>query len=253
VNRLIAAEWFKIRHHKSLPILAAFAAVFAAAQVWETRAQEFPVPGQLSVTVLAALSAFNCILLAAFVGFFVATEFDNGGVRNSLALGRDRLRLYLSKQVSVFAALAVILLVSSITATIVGTARFKFGDMDAAGFLGFFFTIFALQLLYHSVYAALFSAIAFITRSPALTVLLSIGAIIGEMLMFSFLNLFGDLGQKIKTLLPGYNIGGLYSARQEFFGYADPTFLTHSILVSVAAILLVGFIGVMIFRKAEIK
>jgi ABC-type transport system involved in multi-copper enzyme maturation permease subunit len=253
VSRLIAAEWFKIRHHKSLPILAAFAAVFAAAQVWETRMQEFPVPGWLSVTGLASLSAFNCILLAAFVGFFVATEFDNGGVRNSLALGRDRLRLYLSKQASVFTALAVILLVSSVTATIIGTVRFRFGDADAAGFLGFFCTIFALQWLYHAVYAALFSAIAFITRSPAMTVLLSIGALICEMLLTSFLGLFGELGQEIRTLLPIYNVGGLYSVRQGFFGYADPAFLTHSILVSAAAILLFCFIGAAVFKKEEIK
>jgi ABC-2 type transport system permease protein len=253
VSRLIAAEWFKMRHNKIIPILSLFAALFAVLQIQGARDQEFPVSGQLSVTVLASLSAFNCILLAAFAGFFVATEFDNGGIRNSLALGRDRLRLYLSKQLSVFAALASILFVTSVAATITGTARFGFGDMDAASFLAFFLTIFALQLLYHSVYAALFSAIAFITRSAGLTVLLSIGAILGEYAMASFFGLLGDFGQMMKTLLPVYSVGGLYSVRQEFFGYADPAFLTRSVIASVAAVLLFCLIGSIAFRKAEIK
>jgi hypothetical protein len=247
VRRLIAAEWFKIRHHKSLPILVAFAAAFAAVQTHERTVAEGVISGQLGVTALASVSPLNGILLAAFVGFFVAAEFDNGGVRNSLALGKDRLLLYLSKQASVFAALAAILLASSVAATMVGTMRLGFGDMDAAGYLGFLCTIFALQWLYHAVYAALFAAIAFIARSPALTVLLSIGAIIFETVFMAFLGYFDGFAQSVQSVLPSYNI------RLAFFGHTDPAFLTHSVTASVAAILLLCAVGAWAFGRAEIR
>jgi hypothetical protein len=253
MNRLMAAECFKLTHNKIIPILAAFAVVFASAQIQGTSLQEGALPGQLGVTVLAALSPFNCILLAAFTGFFVATEFENGGVRNCLALGKNRFHLYLAKQASVFVAFAVILFVASAAAVVMGTAQFGFGDMANAEFAGFFLTIFCLQLLYHLVYAALFTAIAFIARNPALTVLLSICSTIAEMLLVALLGQFGGLAQAARTVFPIYSIGGLYGTRQNFFGYADPAFLTRSVIASILSIAFLTAVGAWAFRKAEIK
>jgi ABC-type transport system involved in multi-copper enzyme maturation permease subunit len=249
----MAAERFKLTHNKIIPILAAFAVVFAAAQVQGTSPQEGAIPGQLGVTTLAALSPFNCILLAAFPGFFVATEFDNGGARNSLALGKNRFHLYITKQTSVFVAFAVTLFVSSVAAAAMGTALFGFGDMGNAEFAGFFLTMFGLQLLYHLVYAALFTAIAFITRNPALTVLLSIGALIAEMVLVAFLGQFGGFAQTARTVLPTHSVMGLHSWRQGLLGHADPAFLARSVTASVLSIALLTAVGAWAFKKAEIK
>ncbi|MDR2090034.1 MAG: ABC transporter permease [Clostridiales Family XIII bacterium] len=251
---LIAAEWFKLTHNKTLPILLALAAVFVVAQAEGSAFKNDVILGQFGVTLLSALSAFEVMLLVAFVGFFVTTEFDNGAVRNSLALGKNRLCLYLSKQVSVCVAIAALLLASSLVATAVGTVRSGFGEMSAAAYAGFFLTIFGLHLLYHTVYAAFFTMIAFVTRNSILTVLLCVGVIVIEIMLVSLLGFSGEFGQTARTVFPVYSIKLLYSTGDPaFFGYADPAFLARSVIASAAEIALLIGIGAWAFKKAEIK
>jgi ABC-type transport system involved in multi-copper enzyme maturation permease subunit len=209
--------------------------------------------GQLGVTMLGSLSPFICILLAAFAGFCVAAEFDNGGARNSLALGKDRLHLYLAKQASVFAALAALLIVSAAGAILTGTVRFGFGDMQSDAYMSFLLTIFLLQLLYHLVYAAMFAAIAFITRNATMTVLLSIGWLIFEMILVSFLGRIGGFALTVRTVFPIYSVSGLYEAQQGLYGYANPAFVTRSIIAGIVSVILLIGVGAWAFRKAEIK
>jgi hypothetical protein len=253
MNRLLAAERFKLSHSIVLPTLAVFAAVFSTLQMQGQSANQGVASGQLGVTMLGPLSPFICILLGAFVGFFVATEFDNGGVRNSLALGKDRLHLYLAKQTSVFVAIAALLIVSALCAILMGTARFGFGDMPTDAYAGFFLTIFFLQLLYHLVYASLFAAIAFITRNAAMTVLLTIGWLIFEMVLVSFLGRFAGFALSVRTVFPIYSVSGLYEAQQGLYGYANPMFVTRSIVASIVSVIILTAIGAWAFRKAEIK
>jgi hypothetical protein len=253
MNRLLAAERFKLSHSIVLPALAVVAAVFATLQMQGQSANEGVASGQLGVAMLGSLSPFICILLGAFAGFFVATEFDNGGIRNSLALGKDRLRLYLAKQASVFVALTALLMVSALCSILMGTARFGFGDMPAGEYAGFFLTIFFLQLLYHLVYASLFAAMAFITGNAAMTVLLTVGGLIFETVLVSFLGRFAGFALSVRTVFPIYSVSVLYQAQQGFYGYENPVFVARSIAASLVSVIILTAIGAWAFRKAEIK
>jgi ABC-type transport system involved in multi-copper enzyme maturation permease subunit len=211
------------------------------------------LPGHLGVTQIVGLSPFLCIWLSAFVSFFVAAEFQYGTIRNVLALGKGRTQVYLSKQGAVFFATFAFTLLIAILAAAVSSARAGFGNVPPAEFLRFFAVIFVLQLLYHCVYAALFNSIAFIVQNAAATVLCGVGFIAAEIFAVADLGQFGEVGLTVRQAFPYYYVSLLYNVSYDFYGYADPSFVTQSIIVSVVSIALISAVGAYIFKRSDIK
>ncbi|MGI6120464.1 MAG: ABC transporter permease [Desulfosporosinus sp.] len=247
MTTLISAEWYKLIRSKVLAVILGGVTVQTLIQVLAEyiNREASPVPGQFGVTVPADTSLFLQVWLVAFVGYFVASEFQNGTMRNTLALGKNRTHVYLSKLLSAFVAIAVIYATVSIVSTAGLSAVAGFGDMTLSEFSRFFFWNFSMQLLYHLTFAAMFIMFVFLSRSVGMSILLSIGYWIVKMFLPM---VFGVLGLAFAVqFLPDYYI----SAFKGLSG--DPTFITKGIVVSVAYIVIASIIGCIVFKKTDIK
>ncbi len=94
--------------------------------------QESLVRGDNAVSVLADQSSFLSLWIAAFVGFFVASEFQTGAIRNVLALGKARTAVALAKLFAACVAVTTILVVLGLVATLGYTAAVGFFVLQVA-------------------------------------------------------------------------------------------------------------------------
>lgn len=246
MTTLISAEWYKLFHGKVLAvILAGVIAQTVLVQVMFHYANRPPVSGQSGVMVLVDTSLFLQVWLLAFVGYFVASEFQNGTMRNILALGKNRTQVYLAKLLATFVAMAAIFAAVSIVSTAGLSAAYGFGDITFNEFWRFFSLNFFNQLLYHLTFAAVFTMGAFLSRSLGMTILLGIGYWVVKMyfpLIFGALDLVFAI-----EYLPDYFIGSFVQLS------GDPAFITKGIIVSVAYIVITSIIGCIVLIKSDVK
>lgn len=246
MTTLISAEWYKLLRNIVLAVILAGVTAQTLFFVYARYIYEAsPVPGQFGVTVLAETSLFLQVWLLAFVGYFVASEFQNGTMRNILALGKSRTHVYLSKLLFASIALAAIFATVSIVSAGRLSVVFGFGEMTFSEFSRFFALHFSMQLLYHLPVAAIFTMFAFLSRSPGMTILLGSGYWIVKMYLPMVLGKFG-LAFAIEYL-PDYYI----STFGQLSG--DPAFITKGMIVSVAYIVITSTIGCVVFKNSDIK
>ena len=247
MTTLISAEWYKLLRGKVLAVILAGVTAQTLIQVLGQYidSEEPLIPGQFGVTAPADASFLLQVWLIAFVGYFIASEFQNGTMRNILALGKNRTHVYLSKVFSAFIAIAAIYLAVSIVATAGFSAVSGFGDMTFNEFWRFFAWNFSMEILYHLPFAAIFTMLAFLSRSLGMTILLGIGYWIVMLFLPGLLSMMGlDFAVEY---LPQYYIG----AFKHLSG--DPAFITKGIIVSAAYIVITGIIGCIVFKKSDIR
>ncbi|MEV5029557.1 ABC transporter permease [Paenibacillus sp. LPE1-1-1.1] len=247
MTTLISAEWYKLLRGKVLAIILACVTAQTVIQVLAqyTETGDPPFLGQFGVLVPANGSFLLQVWLSAFVGYFIASEFQNGTMRNILALGKNRTHVYLSKLLSACIAIAAIYTTIAIVATAGFSAVSGFGDMTFDEFWSFFTWNFFMQILYHLAYAAIFTMFAFLSRSLGMTIILGFGYMLVMLFFPGFLSRVGlDAAEE---LLPGYYISA--------FGHlsGDPVFVTKGIIVSAAYFVLTCIIGCIVFNKSDIK
>jgi ABC-2 type transport system permease protein len=202
--------------------------------------------GQYGVTVIDGVSSVLILWLAVFTAFFVAAEFQYGTIRNSLSLGKPRAGLFLTKVVSAALILAAAFLAVAAVATAGNSLFFGFGNMPPHEFASYFAWNYAMRLLYHLPYVAVFCMIAVTGRSPALTVALGVGYHVANM---GFLQLFGgsETLNFAMRLIPDYYILSFHKMS------GDPAFAVNSILVSAAYIAIACAVGCFVFSKKDVK
>ncbi|MGO4546382.1 ABC transporter permease [Paenibacillus sp. 2TAB23] len=247
MTSLIYAEWYKLLRGKVLAIILACVTAQTVIQVLGqyTTTGEPPFPGQLGVLVAANGSFLLQLWLSAFVGYFVASEFQNGTMRNIVSLGKNRTHVYLSKLFSACVAITAIYAMITIVATAGFSAVFGFGDMAINEFTSFFTWNFFMQVLYHLTYAAIITMFAFVSRSLGMTIILGFGYMLVMLFFPGFLSRVGL--EDMEEYLPGYYISG--------FGQlsGDPSFVAKGIIVTAAYFVITCIIGCIIFNKSDIK
>lgn len=247
MTTLISSEWYKLLRSKVLAVILAGVTAQTLIMVLEQyfKTEEPPVPGQFGVMVPVDTSFLLQVWLIAFVGYFVASEFQNGTMRNVVALGKNRTHVYLSKLLSASIAMVVIYSTVIVVATAGFSAVAGFGDMTFNEFWRFFAWNFFMQILYHVTFAAIFTMFAFLSTSLGMTILLGIGFWIFKMFLPFFLSIIGHASAV--EYLPDYYIG----AFKDLSG--DPAFITKGIIVSVAYIVITSVIGCIVFKNSDIR
>lgn len=248
MKALVKSEWFKIRHDKPFKIILISVVILMIIQIIsEYHLQVEITLGQYSIAKIGQNSALLSLFIAAFVGLFTASEFQNGTIRNTLALGISRQLVYLSKMFAACVAVFAILSFVSVVNTIGNSIAFGFGDMSFVDFLLFFAWNFISQVLFHSTYAAVFTMFAFLSKSSITTVLLSVGYVIVVLATGGFFNAFPGGGLKfLLEYFPEYYMS-------EISDLASLSFIVKGIAVSGSYIILSSIIGSKAFLRSDIK
>ncbi|WP_127529506.1 ABC transporter permease [Paenibacillus kobensis] len=246
MTTLLSAEWYKLWRGKVLHVILLCITAQISLQVFaEFYGGDSPMQGQYGVTMPAGMSFMMQLWFSAFVGYFIASEFPNGTMRNSLALGKYRTYVYVSKLFAACVAVAVIYLVSSIVATVGFSLAFGFGDMSLLEFARFFSWNYGMQVLFHWGFAALLTLIAFISRSPIMTVLVNLAYVIGMLALPTFLTALGYFD--VYKCFPDYYVMFFENLS------GDSAFIIHGAAMSVAYLVITCIIGCIVFKRTDIK
>ena len=171
MNKLLSAGFarmFKFRMFWIITVLsAALTALMRLFMYFQSQKVDASIP--LDSGFFFAV-AFSGIAMAVFCSFFVGTEYNDGTMRNKLAVGHSRLAVYFSNLV-VCAVAGVIFLASSCLASLlIGIPLFGFFTGSAASFL----FLLALSLAVIIAYTAIFVLIAMTNQSKAASAVIAL-------------------------------------------------------------------------------
>lgn len=254
MRSLIAAESYKLLRSEALGFVLAGVALLALIDAVSAYfLQDSPVRGHNAIALLADQSSMLSIWIAAFVGFFVASEFQNGAIRNTLALGKGRVAVVLAKLFASCLGVAAIFAVVAVVATAAYSAALGFGDRTAGQFLAFFAWNYVLQLAYQLPLAAVFTMVALLSRNAGLTVLFSMGYVIAILALGAFLNAYpgGVLKPGLK-LFPQYYVSELYLTETDTLNL-DASFVLTGLLVSATYFVVACIIAALVFRGSDVR
>jgi len=132
-------------------------------------------------------------------------------------------------------------------ATIGLTALFGFGDIGVLEYLRYFMQAFVLQVFFQFSVASLFLMIAFIVKTPTLTVIIGIGYTFATwfgavMLQFLFEGRYGFIGE----FLPGL-------IHMEAIPRNDINGIIYGSIVSTIWIVLTTAVGYLVFKRTDLK
>ena len=253
---LLAAEKIKLLRSKKLwitltilfflPILQAVNSVISVKYGDDlVQAIDTVVNGATGILMIDKNGLTILLVIVAFISFFIGEEFQHGTIRNTLSLGRSRTHYYLSKLV----VASLLSLVGVIGMTIIGmisfTIAFDFGDVEVTNYVSYaiksFSTLYLLILANVSIYVM----ISFLTKSSSIS------------LVWGFLY----------TIATGF-LPGMFQQTEHFkqitFWFTE-SFLFYSdfvnevarfpemVLVSVITIVLSSTVGILLFKRSDIK
>jgi ABC-2 type transport system permease protein len=247
MKQLIQAEWYKIQRSRTLAYLCLAILSLKIISILSASALGKNI-GFGQDGVLEIGDAMTSIWIGAFTGFFIASEFQNGSIRNVLSLGKNRKHVFLAKFIAVTIALVIMLFVMAITQTIMQTVVKEFGSMTIGTFISFFFFNFFNMVIYHLPYAGFFTLFAFLSRKPGLTILLALGYEFTMLSIGAMLQNYPDKNLKpFLSWFPPY----YYTKIEDFLG--NWAFITNGYVVSIVFTIVPILIGIYKFKNTDIK
>ncbi|WP_312097538.1 ABC transporter permease [Niallia sp.] len=256
---LLTAEKIKLARSKKLWIVLGILSLLPIFQVVNTKISvhygtklnqtiDTVINGATGILMMEKNGLTVLLVMSAFISFIIGEEFQKGTIRNVLSLGRSRTHFYLTKLV----VAAWITLVGVILMTAIGiigySAVFGIGEVvEINNYLWFaikaFITLYFLILANVSIYVM----ISFLTKNSAVS------------LIWSFLY----------TIATGFGAGIFqqtehfkqvtYWFTESFLFYSDfakPVDIAkypEMILVSLITIVISSIIGILLFKRTDIK
>lgn len=188
------------------------------------------------------------LVISAFISFFIGEEFQHGTIRNALSLGRSRTHYYLSKWVMA----ALLTLVGVIVMTAIGMIGYSvgFGFGDVAGIRDYAsFAVKSFSTLYLLILAnvSIFVMISFLAKSSSIS------------LIWSFLYTIGtgfgagvfQQTEHFKQVTYWFTETFLFYSN--FATPADMAKYPEMALVSIITIVVSSTIGILLFKRTDIK
>ncbi|WP_068675063.1 ABC transporter permease [Oceanobacillus sp. Castelsardo] len=254
---LLTAEKIKIFRSRKLWIALGILFLLPLIQVMNSQltvnygtelvqAKDTVINGATGILMMEKNGLTILLVISAFINFFIGEEFQNGTIRNTLSLGRSRTHYYLSK----FVIAAFVSLVGVIGMTAIGMISFSivFGFGEVAEIGNYFnYAIKTFSTLYLLILAnvSIYVMISFITKNSSFA------------LVWSFLY----------TIATGF-LPGMFLQTEHFkqvTNWFTETFLFYSdfakdiaqfpkmVLVSLVTIVLSSALGILLFKRTDIK
>ena len=207
------------------------------------------IDGVTSIPLLYMTISQVNIFLMVFVLLAVAPIFVNGTVKNELAWGMSRTKLYLSKLAVSFGLCVIMIVFYMISGFLLATIRNGFGGPAPAGLWLTMFQTLGAQLWMLFALTSILVFLVFLTKREGIVIVAFIfGAIVPQLLLFSLDN----LGISIPNWLLYYDVVSGIN-RLGFLELLD----TRSIIMILGAgsiyLLVTTIGGILWFRKGSIK
>lgn len=256
---LLTAERIKLSRSKKLMIVVAILALLPIYQVINNKVlvhhgstlvqvKDTVINGSTGILMIEKNGLTILLVISAFISFFIGEEFQNGTIRNALSLGRSRTHYYLSK----FTIATLVSFVGVMLTTIIGmigySLAFGFGEVAEINnyyiyAIKTFSTLYILILANVSVYVM----ISFLSKNSAVS------------LIWSFLYTIATwvvpgIFQQTKHFKPLTNwFTETYLFNYDFAKPMDIAKYPDMILVSLITIVLSSTLGIIIFKRTDIK
>ena len=256
---LLTAERIKLLRSRKLWIVLSILFLFPIYQAANSKmvvhyggklvqATDTVINGATGILMIDKNGLTILLVMSAFISFFIGEEFQNGTIRNALSLGRSRTHYYLSKLV----VAALVSLVGVVIMTVMGMVSFSvvFGFGEVAGIgdyvsyaLKTFSTLYVLILANVSIYVT----ISFLTRNS------------GVSLVWSFLYTIGTgFGAGIFQQTEHFKQVTFWFTESFLFysDFASPAGIAkypEMILVSLITIVVSSALGIILFKRTDIK
>ncbi|MET4561097.1 ABC-2 type transport system permease protein [Lysinibacillus parviboronicapiens] len=256
---LLTAERVKLSRSKKLMIVVAILSLLPIYQVINNKVlvhhgstlvqvKDTVINGSTGILMIEKNGLTILLVISAFISFFIGEEFQNGTIRNALSLGRSRTHYYLSK----FTIATLVSFVGVMLTTIIGmigySLAFGFGEVAEINnyyiyAIKTFSTLYILILANVSVYVM----ISFLSKNSAVS------------LIWSFLYTIATwvvpgTFQQTKHFKPLTNwFTEMYLFNYDFAKPMDIAKYPDMILVSLITIVLSSTLGIIIFKRTDIK
>ncbi|MBD8069582.1 ABC transporter permease [Bacillus sp. PS06] len=256
---LLTAERIKLMRSKKLWIVLAILAILPIYQVLNSKLTVY-YGGELEQVIDTVINGASGVLMikkngltillviSAFISFFIGEEFQHGTIRNALSLGRSRTHYYLSKLVVASILTLVGVLIMTGLGIIGYSIVFGFGEVaEINNYLGYAIKSFCTLYLLILANVSVFVMISFLTKSSSIS------------LIWSFLY----------TMVTGFAPGIFqqtehfkfvtYWFTESFLFYFDFARLEtvsrypEMALVSLVTIVLSSAVGILLFKRTDIK
>ncbi|WP_342437727.1 ABC transporter permease [Paenibacillus sp. FSL L8-0436] len=250
---LVRSELFKLRKDRSFRVLLLITAILSLAYplLYYFDHKSSGEPQFTGAEFLIQFIASNAYLIkfgvAALAGFFIANEYATGVMKTIASSGNDRGRLFTAKLIGFSVGAMAISLVFPIVSTTEVSLLSGFGHLPQGFDASFIPRALGLTLLYTAGYAAigaLFTAV--FTES---------GKTIGFSMIFFLMidTILGGLGEYIPFFTTVYD----YSIFKLMNDIGKPSIdsgdLPALLLVPVLTIVVSALLGILVFRRKEIK
>ncbi|MDQ0227352.1 ABC transporter permease [Metabacillus niabensis] len=256
---LLTAEKIKLFRSRKLLIVLAVLSFLPIFQVLNSKmlvhygeelvqAIDTVINGATGILMMEKNGLTILLVISAFVSFFIGEEFQNGTIRNALSLGRSRTHYYLSKLMIA----AILTLVGAFVMTAIGMIGFSvgFGFGDVAGISNYlWYTIKTFSTLYFLILSnvSIYVMISFLTKNSGIS------------LIWSFLYTIGtgfgagifQQTEHFKRVTYWFTESFLFYS--DFANPADIAKFREMILVSLITIVISSTIGILFFKRTDIK
>jgi ABC-2 type transport system permease protein len=256
---LLTAERIKLFRSKKLWIVLGILSFFPIYQAVNSKvsvhygtklvqAIDTVINGATGILMMEKNGLTILLVISAFISFLIGEEFQNGTIRNALSLGRSRTHYYLSK----FVIAAILALVGVIIMTALGIISFTvvFGFGEVVGISHYFSyaiksfsTLFLLILANVSVYVM----ISFLTKNSGISLVWSF--------LYTIVTGFapGIFLQTEHFKPVTYWFTESFLIYSNFAIHADIAKYPEMILVCLITIVLSSTIGILLFKRTDIK
>ncbi|MBW7454924.1 ABC transporter permease [Paenibacillus sepulcri] len=252
MSNLIMAELFKLRKDRAFRMLVYLLLFIAAAYpiiiYIDNQSDGGVVHG--ADFFLESMAGNTYIIkfgTAILAGFFISSEYSTGVMKTIASSGSSRIRIFIAKLFGFTVGTLVISIIFPIVSTLITTVLSGFGELPAEAAAGYIPGTIGLMLLYAAAFAAIAALFATIFTDSGKT----IGFLIFLFLMID--SILPGLGQYVHFLgtIYDYSVFKLLLEITKFhFGSGE---LLEILLVPVLTIAAFGLLGVLVYRRKEIK
>lgn len=248
---LLRADFYKLRRSKSFFICLGIVILFVAYIIIDFSSSAH-IKEQLSPSTFhwvymlfkerAFLPYFIPLLQAIFITMLITSEYSTGTIKDSVSLGFSRMKIYMSKLITVSVGSILMMLAAIFTTAI--TSIFVFGMYGSFSMFDLLLLLrmFLIQVLLYTAYGSIFLMIAFLIKN--------IGGTMAFNIFFSLI--LGSLGSLV---------GNSYLGRILLLMNFSPTSIPHpqavdiriAFAVALSYLILCSGIGGFTFKKQDIK